>query len=128
MDAGAVRSLLKILSELEIEILKEPETGLVMINVTDCFHTDFHLGEVLVTTAGVRIEGHRGWGMIMGDDADRALLLAALDVMLRKKPNDFTMEIRAVLEKWLAEADARLADERRRAAATRVNFQSMAVE
>ena len=128
MDGAALRFLLEAMASRDVEITKEPETGLVMMNVTDCFNTDFHLGEVLVTTAEVRLGNQRGWGMIMGDDGERALLLAGIDVILRDAANLFGKEIRAELAKWLAKAETKLLGERRRAAATRVNFQTMATE
>jgi alpha-D-ribose 1-methylphosphonate 5-triphosphate synthase subunit PhnG len=128
MEGPAVYALLEAISARGAEIIKEPETGLIMMNVRDCFNTEFHLGEVLVTTAEVRIGGHRGWGMIMGDDGERALLLAGLDVILRETADPFATEVRVELGKWLAKAEAALISERQRAATTRVNFQTMVTE
>jgi len=128
MDGPTVRALLEAISAQGAEIIKEPETGLVMMNTRDCFNTEFHLGEVLVTQAEVRISGQRGWGMIMGDDGERALLLAGLDVILRLSVDSFASEVRTELGKWLLQAEAALVGERQRAATTRVNFQTMATE
>lgn len=128
MERSAVYALLEAISARGAEIIKEPETGLIMMNAKDCFNTEFHLGEVLVTTAEVRIGGQRGWGMIMGDDGERALLLAGLDVILRETADLFATEVRAELGKWLSKAEAALMSERQRAATTRVNFQTMVTE
>jgi alpha-D-ribose 1-methylphosphonate 5-triphosphate synthase subunit PhnG len=128
MERPAIYALLEAISGRGAEIIKEPETGLIMMNARDCFNTEFHLGEVLVTTAEVRIGGQRGWGMIMGDDGERALLLAGLDVILRETADLFATEVRAELGKWLSKAEAALMSERQRAATTRVNFQTMVTE
>jgi alpha-D-ribose 1-methylphosphonate 5-triphosphate synthase subunit PhnG len=66
--------------------------------------------------------------MIMGDDGDRALLLAGLDVILRQSADSFATEVCAELGKWLLQAEAALMSERQRAATTRVNFQTMVTE
>lgn len=128
MTRPAVRALLEEISAQGAEIIKEPETGLIMMNTKDCFNTEFHLGEVLVTQAELRIGGQRGWGMIMGDDGERALLLAGLDVILRKTADSFAEKVGAELGTWLVQAEAALVGERQRAATTRVNFQNMATE
>jgi phosphonate C-P lyase system protein PhnG len=128
MNRPAVRALLEAISAQGAEIIKEPETGLIMMNTRDCFNTEFHLGEVLVTQAEVRIGEQRGWGMIMGDDGERALLLAGLEVILQQTADSFTTKVRVELGTWLVQADAALLGERQRAATTRVNFQTMVTE
>lgn len=127
MDQGAVRLQLQAIAGAGSEILKNPETGMVMMNVKDCFNTDFHLGEILVTTAELRIQGKRGWGMVMGDDGDRALLLAGLDVIFREEIEPLATELYGEIERWKRKADEELVAERKRTAVTRVNFQNMVV-
>lgn len=127
MDSSTVRLLLERIAKLEVEITKKPETGLVMMNVTDCFDTDFHLGEVLVTTAEVRVADMRGWGMIMGDESERAILLACIDgILQRREIIDLWPEIERELSDWLKTANEAIEDESKLAATTRVNFESMA--
>lgn len=128
MDGQAVRSLLERLTACNVQVLRKPETGLVMMNVTDCFTTDFHLGEVLVTTAEVTYAGRRGWGMIMGDEADRALLLAVLDALPIEREDSLVQEVRNELHRWYEQAITDNENEQRLAAVTRVNFETMTPE
>lgn len=57
-------------------------TGLVMQPMRDSVTgTDFHLGEVLVAEAHVRLteRGVEGYGMVVGRDLERAMAMALLD-------------------------------------------------
>lgn len=125
---AAIRRMLERISALNFQILKEPETGLVMQTVSDCFNTDFHLGEILVTVAEVTLEDRRGWGMVMGDNGDRATLAACLDVILSSDDIAMRGEVELELSEWLEQA-AEVADQEARLyGITRVNFESMAEE
>ena len=125
---AAIRRMLERISALNFQILKEPETGLVMQTVSDCFNTDFHLGEILVTVAEVMLEDRRGWGMVMGDNGDRATLAACLDVILSSDDIAMRGEVELELSEWLEQA-AEVADQEARLyGITRVNFESMAEE
>ena len=125
---AAIRRMLERLSALNFQILKEPETGLDMQTVSDCFNTDFHLGEILVTVAEVMLEDRRGWGMVMGDNGDRATLAACLDVILSSADLALRAEVERELSEWLEHA-AEVADQEARLyGITRVNFESMAEE
>mgnify|MGYP001813592309 FL=1 len=125
---AAIRRMLERISALNFQILKVPETGLVMQTVSDCFNTDFHLGEILVTVAEVTLEDRRGWGMVMGDNGDRATLAACLDVILSSDDIAMRGEVELELSEWLEQA-AEVADQEARLyGITRVNFESMAEE
>ena len=125
---AAIRRMLERISALNFQILKEPETGLVMQTVSDCFNTDFHLGEILVTVAEIMLEDRRGWGMVMGDNGDRATLAACLDVILSSDDIAMRGEVELELSEWLEQA-AEVADQEARLyGITRVNFESMAEE
>ena len=125
---AAIRRMLERISALNFQILKEPETGLVMQTVSDCFNTDFHLGEILVTVAEVTLEDRRGWGRVMGDNGDRATLAACLDVILSSDDIAIRGEVELELSEWLEQA-AEVADQEARLyGITRVNFESMAEE
>ena len=128
MDQGAVRQMLERLADQRIEVVREPRTGLVMQSIKDCFGAEFHLGEVLVTEADVRIDGVRGWAMVMGDNSDKAMLAACLDAISRFPGADLDQAIGEEINRWLAEADKAVNDEAKLAATTRVNFESMAKE
>lgn len=125
---AAIRRMLERISALNFQILKEPETGLVMQTVSDCFNTDFHLGEILVTVAEVMLEDRRGWGMVMGDNGDRATLAACLDVILSSDDIAMRGKVELELSEWLEQA-AEVADQEARLyGITRVNFESMVEE
>lgn len=67
----------------KIEVLKN-RTGLVMLPYTDSAQgTLFHLGEVLVAEAHIRVaDGPEGYGMVLGRDLEFAMAVAVLDLAL----------------------------------------------
>lgn len=67
----------------EIEVLQS-RSGLVMLPMRDTvMGTDFHLGEVLVSEAHIRLPGGaEGYGMITGHDLERAMAMAVVDAAL----------------------------------------------
>lgn len=83
MDDTTVDELLGYFSDLPLIIQKPPQTGLLMMSVTDSFNTDFHLGEVLVTETIVSLDGTDGYGMVQGEAPRRALARAVTDALLR---------------------------------------------
>lgn len=65
----------------EIEVVQS-RTGLVMLPMRDTVAgTDFHLGEVLVAEAHIRLPGttFEGYGMVTGRDLERAMAMAVID-------------------------------------------------
>jgi len=83
MDDQNVEKLLALFSDEELTVSMAPRTGLLMQTVKDCFETDFHLGEVLVTEARVCFRGVEGYAMVLGESPRRALARAASDALLR---------------------------------------------
>jgi alpha-D-ribose 1-methylphosphonate 5-triphosphate synthase subunit PhnG len=79
------RELLRRLCEAaeaggEVELVKQPEKSLVMTKARDSVSEQpFYLGEVLVTECTVAIRGAYGFGVLMGEDAERAYQLAVVD-------------------------------------------------
>lgn len=72
-------SLLPGLGEIEVV---QSRTGLVMLPMRDTVSgTDFHLGEVLVAEAHIRLRNHaiEGYGMVVGRDLERAMAMAVID-------------------------------------------------
>ncbi|MDF0602784.1 phosphonate C-P lyase system protein PhnG [Psychromarinibacter sp. C21-152] len=67
----------------DVEVLQS-RTGLVMLPARDTVEgTEFHLGEVLVAEAHVRLsDGTEGYGMIVGRDLERAMAMALIDAAL----------------------------------------------
>jgi alpha-D-ribose 1-methylphosphonate 5-triphosphate synthase subunit PhnG len=113
------------LAAMGIEVETPPRTALVMMTVTDPFATDFHLGEVLVTEAVVRVGSQRGWGLSVGDVPQRALLKAALDALASAGDRRALDRLRALLAPEVARAEGTRAEEAARVAATRVQFDLM---
>jgi alpha-D-ribose 1-methylphosphonate 5-triphosphate synthase subunit PhnG len=59
-------------------------TGLVMLPYTDTVQgTVFHLGEVLMAAAHVRLGEQEGYGACLGRDLEQALAIAVLDAALQ---------------------------------------------
>jgi alpha-D-ribose 1-methylphosphonate 5-triphosphate synthase subunit PhnG len=71
-------AVLPLLGDLEV---LQSRTGLVMLPMRDTVQeTDFHLGDVLVAEAHVRLaDGTGGYGLIVGRDLERAMAMAVMD-------------------------------------------------
>ncbi len=126
MDDATITELLKQFNDLPLLILKPPRTGLLMMSVTDCFNTGFHLGEVLVTEASVSLNGIEGYGMVSGEAPRKALARAAVDALLRSR--GYTEQRNAVAEYLQRERDRQQRADQTEAAltaATRVTFDLM---
>lgn len=83
------------LQDAEAEVKTPPEPALVMARVRETVDGEvFNLGEVLMTSCEVLLDGEPGWGMVMGDDSQRALCAAVLDAAnARGIPEDLEGEI-----------------------------------
>ncbi|WP_333656572.1 phosphonate C-P lyase system protein PhnG [Dissulfurispira sp.] len=55
MDEKSIEELIALIPQEEINIIKKPQTGLLMMAANDSFGADFYLGEILVTEAEVNI-------------------------------------------------------------------------
>ena len=108
------------------ETLRAPETGLVMVRGRaggDGYA--FNLGEMTVTRCAMRLGVHIGHAYIAGRDHTKARLAALLDAALQNGAlHDALMQ--AVVEPLAAAQQAERAAEARKAAATRVDFFTMA--
>lgn len=63
----------RCLQDSEARVTSPPEPVLVMTRVRETVDGEvFNLGEVLVTTCDVTLDGEPGWGMIMGHAPARA--------------------------------------------------------
>ncbi len=80
---GFVEDLLPHLQPQGLEVI-ENRTGLVMLPATDTAKgSHFHLGEVLVSEARVRLAGTEGYTACLGRDLEQSLAIAILDAALR---------------------------------------------
>ncbi len=108
------------------ERLRAPETGLVMMRGrAGGDGAPFNLGEMTVTRCAVRLaDGVVGHAYVAGRDARQAELAALADALLQGERRDAVLA--AVVEPLAAEQRAAAEAEARKAAATRVNFFTMA--
>jgi phosphonate C-P lyase system protein PhnG len=128
LNNDEVAELLDILANLPVEVVGEPETGLIMARARDCFDEDFNLGEILVTTAEASSNSVHAHATIMGKDPRKAILVAAVDALLggghEKALSGFAMVLEGPMQKLYEKREQEL----RLAAGTRVTFDSMAKE
>lgn len=108
------------------EMLRAPETGLVMVRGRAGGDGDaFNLGEMTVTRCAIRLGAHIGHAYVAGRDHAKARMAALLDAALQDGLlHDALM--RAVVEPLAAAQQEARALEARKAAATRVDFFTMA--
>jgi alpha-D-ribose 1-methylphosphonate 5-triphosphate synthase subunit PhnG len=107
--------------------LRGPETGLVMVRGrAGGDGAPFNLGEMTVTRCAVRLaDGTVGHAYVAGRDARQAELAAALDAALQAPERHDALMATVIAPLAAAQADAAARDARR-AAATRVEFFTMA--
>lgn len=127
---ASVQELAEKLAELpalpEAEMLRAPETGLVMLRGRAGGDGDaFNLGEMTVTRCALRLGAHVGHAYIAGRDHAKARLAALLDAALQDSALHQAC-MQAVVEPLAAAQQAARAAEARKAAATRVDFFTMA--
>lgn len=104
-------------------VVAGPETGMVVLQVREPVAEErFHLGEVLVTTVEVALDGHRGWCMRLGDDREAALAAAVLDAAAE---GDHRAEVEAICAVAEAAAAARARAEWAELAPTEVRFEEL---
>lgn len=110
----------------EAEVLRASETGLVMVRGRAGGDGDaFNLGEMTVTRCAMRLGAHIGHAYIAGRDHAKARLAALLDAALQDTAlHDAVMQV--VVEPLAAAQQEARTVEARKAAATRVDFFTMA--
>ncbi|MCX7823666.1 MAG: phosphonate C-P lyase system protein PhnG [Syntrophobacterales bacterium] len=93
-----VERILKLIEKLPIRFVRKPSSGVVMMTLTDTFDTPFHIGEILVTEVEVEHNGIKGYGMVLGQDKDRAFIRAVLEFLESSEAYDVIKEsIRVIL-------------------------------
>lgn len=109
------------------QALRGPESGLVMVRGRAGGAGDaFNLGEVTVTRCTVRTEeGQVGHAYVTGRDAEKARLAALVDALLQQ-PQRATLLQEQVIAPLERAQQARRDAVARKAAATRVNFFTLA--
>lgn len=126
MDHNFLSNLGQVLADEEINVVKGPQTGLLMMVAQDPFETDFCLGEVLITEAETEYQGQRGYAMVLGDEPERALLIAAVEAICQSNNE----ALKKQLKRFLGAHSFRLSKsadwERKLLTKTLVNFETMA--
>lgn len=125
MDRESLKRLSELLSEEDIRVLREPQTGLLMAVAKDAFATDFCLGEILVTEAEAEFQGCRGYAMVMGDEPEKAMIAASAAAIFEGDNEELKGRLTGFLTPFaerLNEAEMR---ERRLLTKTVVSFESM---
>lgn len=110
-------------------VLRRPEVGLVMVQGrTSGSGAPFCLGEMTITRAAVRLDdGTVGLGYVSGRQPAHAERVAVLDALLQSPARALQLDA-SIVTPLEREAEARRAEEAGRAAATRVEFFTVARE
>jgi alpha-D-ribose 1-methylphosphonate 5-triphosphate synthase subunit PhnG len=108
----------------QVQTLRGAETGLVMLRGrTGGGGAPFNLGEATVSRASVRIDtGEVGHGYCLGRDTDKAGLIAIIDALFQREPDNIEF---AILRPLRDIAWARNTQRREETAATKVDFFTM---
>jgi alpha-D-ribose 1-methylphosphonate 5-triphosphate synthase subunit PhnG len=107
-----------------VQMIRGPETGLIMLRGrTGGGGAPFNLGEATVSRASVRIEtGEIGHGYCLGRDTEKAKLIAILDALFQREPENIEFAVLRPLRDAAHAADQKLREE---TAATKVDFFTM---
>lgn len=108
----------------QVSPIRGPETGLIMLRGrTGGGGAPFNMGEATVSRASVRIEtGEVGHGYCLGRDTDKARLIAIIDALFQREPDNVEFAILRPLNDTAYAADRQRRDE---TAATKVDFFTM---
>lgn len=126
MPREAVRELLELAEKTPIEIISTPKSGLNMMHVLDAFDSEFLLGEVLVSSAEVILDGQRGFGMVMGDEPERSLARACAEVLLIGQDELLRTRVQKLLLREQQSLNEHRRQEKQLTAKTKVKFDLMA--
>ena len=79
----------------EVQMIRGPETGLIMLRGrTGGGGAPFNLGEATVSRASVRIgTGEVGHGYCLGRDEEKARLIAVIDALFQREPDNIEFAI-----------------------------------
>jgi alpha-D-ribose 1-methylphosphonate 5-triphosphate synthase subunit PhnG len=105
-----------------VEVVMGPRAATMLVELTESVRGQpFHPGEVVVSEAAVTVDGHRGDGLVLGADPERALAAAICDAAAEAGV------LAQAVEQLVARTESADAERRRRAAAvaddTRVNVE-----
>jgi len=104
-----------------VERLRKPTLQTMLLPVTDPITGgSFYCGEILVTSAITRVNGHNGWSMVLDDNPELADTIALIDAAFAA--DLYHTEIAALVASGSLRKSTLDADERMKTEATRVAF------
>ena len=110
---------------IEYRVIKSPKQELVMFQAEESVEKlDFNVGEVLVTSAEVRVKDAIGFSMIMETDEQKALDCALLMGIYEAGLPEMK-EVESLAELVQQKISEQLREEREIVSSTRVNFEVM---
>ncbi|MBN2735895.1 MAG: phosphonate C-P lyase system protein PhnG [Spirochaetales bacterium] len=111
--------------EFDYEIIRKPEQGLVMFRAEETVEKlDFNVGEILMTTAEIKIANVLGYSMIMGMNNEKALDCAVI-LGVYEAISTQQDKIIKLAKQLKLKNESRLREEREIASSTRVHFEVM---
>ncbi|MCS7200242.1 MAG: phosphonate C-P lyase system protein PhnG [Caldimicrobium sp.] len=125
-DRKVIRRFRALIEKEPIKVIKEPTAGSIMVTAKDFLDVAFCLGEVLVTEALVEYEDTKGYGLIIGDEPEKALVLAFIDAVYKSKNESLKKKLETILLKTKTTIEEKDKLERAVISKTRVNFEIMA--
>jgi alpha-D-ribose 1-methylphosphonate 5-triphosphate synthase subunit PhnG len=128
-ELSAVADMLdRIWAMGRFHVRRAPRAGLIMCTVRDPFDTPFHLGEILVTETEVTFDGRTGCGVVLGDEPERALLLAAIEAVEAGGRTSLLADIQGLVDRMTKGSADQAVLTSKLAASTAVQFESMQKE
>lgn len=95
----------------DVEVVREPVEELVMLKMRESARrSQFYLGEALMTSCVVRIGEAYGYGMVLGEDREKAFDLAIVDAAYAL---DDPADDRRAYDERIAEEQERIAAQKR---------------
>lgn len=108
-----------------VEIVRNPQKTLVLTKARDSAALQpFYLGEVLASACTVEADGSIGFGLIIGDEPERAYLIAVIDAALEGNFEEVEEILPEMFEEE-KEIEKRQKRELALSQKTRVNFETM---
>jgi alpha-D-ribose 1-methylphosphonate 5-triphosphate synthase subunit PhnG len=125
-DSDSLEALAdRVLETLDVDVARGPSIGLLMVRIEEPSEREqFNFTEVTVSEAEVTALGRRGYAMVIGRQAEKALAGAILDLAMELELPDVP-DIEQVLVSALAREAARRAALIERVEPTRVQFEEM---